>query len=159
MNSLVVYDSQYGNTEQIAQTIAQTLSEFGTAHAQPVSKMGVDALRDVDLVVLGSPTQGWRPTSAMLVFLATIAPHMLDGVDVACFDTRFHWPRFLTGSAAKAMVRQLRKQGALLLIRPQSFFVTGRAGPLEAGELKRADAWARTLHNRIEEHSPMSHPL
>lgn len=159
MNTLVVYDSQYGNTKQLAQTIAQTLSEFGTAHAQPVSKMGANALRDVDLVVLGSPTQGWRPTPAMLAFLATIAPHMLDGVDVACFDTRFHWPRFLTGSAAQTMVRQLHKQGALLLTGPQSFFVTGRTGPLEAGELKRADTWARTLHDRIEEHSPVTQPM
>lgn len=100
--------------------------------------MGANTLHDVDLVMLGSPTQGWRPTPAMLAFLATIAPHMLDGVDVACFDTRFHWPRFLTGSAAQTMVRQLHKQGALLLTGPQSFFVTGRAGPLEAGELKRA---------------------
>lgn len=159
MNTLVIYDSQYGNTEQIAQTIAQTLSEFGMAHAQSVGKVRADALHDIDLVILGSPTQGWRPTPAMVAFLATMAPDMWYGVDVACFDTRFHWPRLLTGSAAKAMVRQLHKQGALLLAGPQSFFVTGQAGPLEAGELKRADTWARSLHSRMEERSPVTNPM
>ena len=29
MNALVVYDSHYGNTEHIAQTIAETLGAFG----------------------------------------------------------------------------------------------------------------------------------
>ena len=33
MNTLVVYDSQYGNTERIAQTIASTLRAFGQAQA------------------------------------------------------------------------------------------------------------------------------
>jgi menaquinone-dependent protoporphyrinogen IX oxidase len=33
MNALVVYDSQYGSTERIAQTIADTLREFGEVRA------------------------------------------------------------------------------------------------------------------------------
>jgi flavodoxin len=159
MNTLVVYDSHYGNTERIAQAIAQTFSEFGMASSVQVSKVRVGVLKDVDLVVLGCPTQGWRPTPAMLRFLATTVPEVWYGVDVACFDTRFHLPRFLTGSAAQVMVRQLRKQGALLLTSPESFFVQGQAGPLAEGELQRADQWARALHNRIEVHSPRTHPM
>ena len=62
MNALVVYDSQYGNTERIAQAIADTLGEFGEARAvrldpgQPVESQGVD------MFIVGCPTQGWRPT-------------------------------------------------------------------------------------------------
>lgn len=159
MNTLVVYDSQYGNTAQIAQAIAQTLNEFGMARAEPVGKVSAGALQDLDLLVLGCPTQGWGATSAMLTFLTAIAPEAWYGVDVACFDTRFPLPRFLTGSAAQTMVRQLRKQGALLLVAPESFFVKGKEGPLAESELKRADGWARALHNRIEEHSPVTHPM
>lgn len=159
MNTLVVYDSQYGNTEQLAQTIAQTLSEFGVARAEPVNKVGARLLQDVDLVVLGCPTQGWRPTPAMLTFLAGMAPEVWSGVDIACFDTRFPLPRFLTGSAAHVLVRRLHQWGALLIAPPESFFVRGRKGPLAAGELQRADSWARRLHNRIEEHNPVTHPM
>jgi len=42
MNTLVVYDSQYGNTERIAQAIADTLRGFGQAQAVRVdpARMG-----------------------------------------------------------------------------------------------------------------------
>ena len=50
MNTLVVYDSQFGNTERIAQAIAGTLRSFGQAQAvrvdpaHPVEFQGVDML-------------------------------------------------------------------------------------------------------------------
>jgi flavodoxin len=44
MYALVVYDSQYGNTERIAQTIADTLGEFGAARA-----VGLDPGQGVEL--------------------------------------------------------------------------------------------------------------
>lgn len=159
MNTLVVYDSQYGNTEQIAQAIAQTLSEFGVARAEQVSKVSSSKVQAVDLLVLGSPTQGWRPTPAMLAFIAGVAPEAWRRVKVACFDTRFHLPRFLTGSAATSLARQMRRRGAARLMAPESFFVKSGEGPLEEGEVRRAKEWARALHNRIEEHSPMTHPM
>lgn len=159
MNTLVVYDSLYGNTEQIAQTLAQTLQEFGTARLKSVEQVTGADLQDVDLLVLGCPTQGWHPTPAMHTFLASVTDAMLSGLDVACFDTRFHLPRFLTGSAAHALVDQMHKLGALVLMPPESFFVESKQGPLEEGELQRADGWARALYSRIEEHSPVLHPM
>ncbi|MEZ4867506.1 MAG: flavodoxin domain-containing protein [Caldilineaceae bacterium] len=159
MNTLVVYDSQYGNTAQIAKTIAQTLNEFGQAHAKPVAKANRAELQDIDLLVLGSPTQGWGATPAMRIFTANLAPELVSGLDVACFDTRFHMTRFLTGSAAHGLVRQMRKLGALLLAAPESFFVSSGEGPLEEGELSRAAQWARGLYQRIEQHSPVTHRM
>jgi len=159
MNILVVYDSLFGNTKQIAQTIAKTLSEFGMVRVEQASKISASALQDVDLLVLGCPTQGWRPTPAMLDFLTSTAPEAWYGVDVACFDTRFHLPRFLTGSAAQRIAQQMYKLGTVVLMPPESFFVRRREGPLEEGELKRADRWARALHHRIEKHSPVTHPM
>ncbi len=47
MNTMVVYDSQYGNTERIAQIIADALPAFGQAQA-----VRVDPARPVSL-------QGW----------------------------------------------------------------------------------------------------
>jgi flavodoxin len=154
MNTSVVFDSQYGNTEQVAQAIAHTLKEFGAAHAKLVTEVDLRELPDVDLLVLGCPTQGWRPTLAMLTFLAQMTPATWQGVAIACFDTRLPWPRFLTGSAAHYLARQLRTAGALVVAPPESFFVKGGKGPLVAGELQRADGWARALQRRIDEQSP-----
>ncbi len=159
MNTLVVYDSLYGNTEKIAQAITQTLQEFGAARLKPVDQVTVSELQDIDLLVLGCPTQGWHPTPAMLAFLTSNTAMLLNGLDIACFDTRFHLPHFLTGSAAHSMVGQLHKLGGLVISPPESFFVESKQGPLEEGELMRADGWARALYSRIEEHSPVLHPM
>jgi len=159
MNTLVVYDSRYGNTEKIAAVIAHTLNEFGAAQMVQVSQVTARKLEDLDLLVLGCPTQGWRPTHAMLTFLSKVTPRAWLGLDVACFDTRIHLPRFITGSAACMLVRLVRKLGGLLLMAPESFFVTGREGPLEDGEVQRAAHWAKTLHSRLEAHNPVTHPM
>ena len=39
MNALIVYDSQYGNTERIAQCITSTMKEFGRARVVRVDQV------------------------------------------------------------------------------------------------------------------------
>src|SRR5215208_1633581 len=104
MNALVVYDSQYGNTERIAQVIADTLGEFGAARA-----LGLDPreplveLQGVEMFIVGCPTQGWKPTPTIQSFLEDVSPERLRTLAVGCFDTRFRLPRWITGSAAKVI--------------------------------------------------------
>ncbi len=65
MHALVVYDSQFGNTERIAAAIADTLRTTGEvrlAHVEPAHPLDLEG---VDLLILGCPTQGWAPTVAM----------------------------------------------------------------------------------------------
>src|SRR5256885_13379181 len=62
MNALIVYDSQFGNTERIAQCITSTLSEFGQARAVRVGQVHSEELQGVDMLILGCPTQGMRQT-------------------------------------------------------------------------------------------------
>src|SRR5512146_1523535 len=84
MKALVVYDSQFGNTEVVARAIGEALgAEVIKAGAVPA-----EALRGLDLLVAGAPTQAGRPTKAMKLFLAELPEKALEGVDVAAFDTR-----------------------------------------------------------------------
>ncbi len=155
MHALVVYDSQFGNTERIAAAIADTLRTTGEvrlAHVDPAHPLDLEG---VDLLLLGCPTQGWRPTVAMQALLADLTPQRLHGRAVACFDTRFQKPRWITGSAARRMATSLRRMGITLLVPPESFFVEGTEGPLLTGELGRAAVWARTLLNRLEAPHPV----
>ncbi len=110
MNTLVVYDSQFGNTERIAQTIAGTLRAFGLAQAVRVDPDRSFKLQEVDLLILGSPTQGFRPTAAMQSFLEKVSPTSSSGLAVACFDTRFRGLLWKS-SAAPRMASQLRTMG------------------------------------------------
>ena len=150
MNALVLYDSQYGDTEHIAQAITDALGEFGEARADRLDPTQPLELQGVDVFIVGCPTQGWRPTPAIQSFLEEASSEELRGLAGACFDTRFRLPRFMTGSAAKVMAGKLREKGVSLLVPPESFFVKGSEGPLREGELERASMWARTLLEKVE---------
>jgi flavodoxin len=155
MDALIVYDSQFGNTERIAQCITSTLSEFGQARAVRVGQVHTYDLQDTNMLILGCPTQGMRQTPAMLSFLAHVPRELLSGLSVSCFDTRFRGG-FWKISAAPGIAKQLRTIGVELLVPPESFFVKSmkKEGPLLAGELERAASWAHMLGEKI-----MAHPL
>jgi len=156
MNTLVVYDSQYGNTERVAQVIAQTMRAFGPVRIVRASVALAVELEDVDTLIIGSPTQGWRPTPAIRTFLENTPAGQIRDLAVACFDTRFHRSRWLTGSAAATMVKKLRQAGVTPLAPPESFFVLDTEGPLESGELERAAAWVYALANKIAPPHPVT---
>jgi flavodoxin len=154
MNALVLYDSQYGDTQRIAQAIANALGDFREARAVRLDPAQPVELQGLDLFIVGCPTQGWRPTPAIQSFLQEPSSEELGGLAVACFDTRFRLPRFMTGSVAKVMAAKLREKGVSLLAEPESFFVKGTEGPLRDGELDRAVAWARMLVKEVDAPSP-----
>lgn len=154
MNTLVIYDSQYGNTERIAVAIADALRAHSDVQAIRVNQVQSVEFQGTDLLILGSPTQGWKATPATLSFLRRLSPAQLRGVAIACFDTRFQKPRWLTGSAAGVMAKEFQRMDVPLLMSPESFFVKGTEGPLEAGELDRATKWAQMLIKRVEASQP-----
>ena len=145
MNALVIYDTQFGNTEQIARAIASHLETRGTIRLLPVSDAAGLNLNGVDLLVIGGPTQGHSARQQLRDWIEELAPAVLSATAVATFDTRLRWPVFLSGSAARTIAKPLRNNGARFLVPPESFFVEGREGPLAEGELERAGAWADTL--------------
>lgn len=150
MKTLVVYESQYGNTRQVAEAIAQAL---GTK-AVPAGEVSVKDLPRLEFLVVGSPTQGGRPMPGVQKLLAEIKPGQLKGVRVAAFDTRFELVKqgfFLKalmktiGYAAGKMAKTMREKGGKLMAEPEGFIVTGKEGPLKEGEQERAERWAGSL--------------
>jgi hypothetical protein len=147
MKALVAYDSLFGNTELIARAVAAGLGRDGEVEVARLSAVKLAESR-WQLVVIGAPTQRravGRPTGRLLRQLDDLA-----GVAVAAFDTRYRMPRLLSGAASVIIVNQLRAGGAVLLTEPASFFVRGREGPLEAGEVERAQAWGATIRQLYE---------
>ena len=146
MKSLVVYDSTFGNTEKIAQSIAAGLKPLG---AVKITKASASALADVEgtgLLIVGSPILGGRPSSSMQAFLSGLPAGSLDKVKIAAFDTRMTMPiAKLFGSAAVRMEATLKAKGGSSVATPEGFIVMGRSGPLKTGEIERAAEWARSL--------------
>jgi flavodoxin len=147
MKVLVVYDSRYGNTEQVARAIAGALGETAVRVGQADAAM----VEDHELLIVGSPTQGGRPTPAVKQFIDSISEGALSRTAVAAFDTRVPAKGFLKvlfgviGYAAGKIAAPLRAKGGTLVAPPEGFLVKGTEGPLQDGELERAGAWARTL--------------
>ncbi|HLC05425.1 MAG TPA: flavodoxin family protein [Anaerolineales bacterium] len=155
MKALVIYDSVFGNTEKIAQAIAEALGAQEPVELLQASHTDSDRLAQTDLLVVGSPTRGFRPTEAVAALLKAIPSKVLKGVKVAAFDTRLKADeldsaglRFVVktgGYAAKRIASQLKKAGGNLVVPPEGFYVEDTEGPLKAGELERAKNWAIRL--------------
>jgi flavodoxin len=143
MKTLIVYDSQYGNTEKIARAIGEAIPEAEVLHA---SKAETSELETVDLLIVGSPTHGGRPMGAVQNFLNRAPATTIKNISVASFDTRFA-SRFakIFGYAASRIANPLKKKGGNLVAEPEGFIVEGTEGPLKEGELKRAASWAREI--------------
>ena len=155
MKALVIYDSVFGNTEKVAKAIAEGLeAQAGVEFLKP-EQVDPQGLASWDLLVVGSPTRGFRPTEAMTDLLNRIQPKSLKNVKVAAFDTRFKADelesagvRFIVktgGYAAKRIADRLKKAGGNLVAAPEGFYVSDTEGPLKAGELERASEWAAQL--------------
>ncbi len=111
-----------------------------------------ESLTSIDLLIVGSPTQAFRPLPAIKTWLANLKPDQLKGVKVAAFDTRIASQDVnsrvlpvmikMFGYAAKPIADSLVKKGGRLVVPPEGFYVEDTEGPLKAGELERAASWA-----------------
>jgi len=144
MNALVLYDSRFGNTERIAETIALSVQEAMPTRLASVDDVSdcAEAVKGIDLLVIGGPTQRHGMSDPLKGILTCLGERSLDGIRVAVFDTRLHGARMLTGSAAVRLSRLVRRRGAWLVVPPASFIVDGTTGPLRDGELEHAREWA-----------------
>jgi flavodoxin I len=145
MKSLIVYDSQFGNTEKLAGAVCEVLQSSGGSTVLHASKASLADLKGIDLLVLASPTVGWNVLPAMQAFMALLTPEALKGKSAACFDSIMHGPRFLMKPAAGKVAETLQALEAKLTSPAMDFYVTGREGPLQKGEIERAREWAKTL--------------
>jgi flavodoxin len=158
MNSIVIYSTRYGNTEQIAKAVANELGSVG-----PVRLVNADqvtaAPQAADFVVVGGPTEAHRMTRPLAMMFDRFESKSLAGVATAAFDTRLQGPGWLTGSAAARIARHLDRLGGRAVTPPESFFVARPQGSREGtpalnqGELERARSWAADLAGKVA--SPM----
>ncbi len=152
MKTLVVYDSVHGNTEKIARAIGDALA--GEVKVLRVTEVNSSELRTTDLLIVGSPTYGGRPTPVIQEFLRKIPPDSLKHIDVASFDTRFSAKDRgigiriivgLMGYAAGRIANSLIGKGGYLVKPPEGFIVGDTEGPLKQGEVERAAEWAKGI--------------
>jgi flavodoxin len=156
MKQLVIYDSEFGNTKQIAIKIRDSLGDTEEIEVLHIGEVKMEQLPGLGLLIVGSPTQRFRPTNATKDFLKRIPHNGLQGTKVAAFDTRLtiaeiEGTRMLPflvrifGYAAQPIAKALKQKGGEQVASPIGFYVEGLKGPLVDGEFERAAAWAREI--------------
>jgi hypothetical protein len=164
MKALVMYESMFGNSEQVARAVAQGLGEYLDVVVRDVTTTPTSELtEDVDLLVVGGPTHALsmsRPNTREDAIRQGAGQGLanrglrewLDGLPMdlhalpcATFDTRVSRVRRLPGSAARSAARALRRHRGRVIMPPESFFVDDVSGPLAGDQLARAESWGRTL--------------
>ncbi|WP_113701230.1 flavodoxin family protein [Nonomuraea lactucae] len=163
MDALVVYESMYGNTKQIAEAVAEGLATRLRTEMVEVGSTPGKVGPEVGLLVVGGPTHAFsmsRASTRRSAAQQATRPLVSTGNGVrewlaalgtasatltsAAFDTRVAKPRML-GSAARGIAKRLRRLGIKAAAPAQSFYVIGTEGPLVAGELERARRWGESL--------------
>ncbi len=150
MRSLVIYDTQFGNTEKLAHAIVARLESYGRTRVVAVADAADVSLENVDLLVIGGPTQGHRARKPLRDWVDALDPEDLKGLAIAAFDTRLSWPMIFSGSAAHTIANILQRHNARLALPPESFIVKESEGPLADAELERVAEWAEMLAAKVE---------
>ena len=161
--ALVVFESMFGNTEQISRAVVDGLEAAGVpARACEVSTAPAELPSSVEMLVVGAPTHAFslsRPQTrsdavrqgadqskaavGLREWLETVVPDR--PVHVAVFDTRIRKVRRLPAAAGPSAARLLKRRGFSRVDRPVAFLVDDLQGPLVDGEVERATSWGRSL--------------
>jgi flavodoxin len=160
LKAIVVYESLWGNTADVAKAIAEGIG--ADAKALTTDEATAEAIAGAELLVAGAPLLGFSlPTEDMRANIAKTEtkpnnlPDLshpsikswLEGLPkgqgrAASFETRIWWS---PGSAAKKIMGMLESAGYSAAAKPEKFIVSGKYGPLKDGELERARAWGAEL--------------
>ncbi len=164
MKAIVVYQSLWGNTAAIARAIAEGIGP--EARALSTSEASPNAVKDVELLVVGSPVLGFslpsekmidsirangggapKPPDLSQVTMRTWLESVIPGSKkFAAFETRVKGP---FGKATPAIEESMKKLGYQSVAEAQHFIVDGKFGPLKAGEIERARQWGAELNKAM----------
>ena len=173
-NALVVYESMFGATRQVAEAVADGLSRSARCTVVEVGDAPTVVDKDVDLLVIGAPTHAFglsTPDTRHEAQKETNTPVISRDLGVrewlaalvllspttrtAAFDTHVK-QRWVPGSAAHKIAHSLAHKGLTEAQGPVSFRVDGTTGPLLDGELTRAQQWGAELGRSLVDAAPAS---
>lgn len=165
MKALLVYESMFGHTLTIAESIAAGMREGGIeVDLVEVGEAPAAPSDDVRFLVVGGPTHVFglsRPETRASAASRTDEPLISSGdglrewlealpghpgpavAGAAAFDT--HVEKRVPGTASRRVAKRLRHRGYRVVLPAESFFVWETTGPLLGGERERAHVWGRKL--------------
>ena len=135
---IIVYESKYGNTRLVAETIGEGIREVSGIETVICELKEVDPNRVVesDAILVGSPNHIGRATRGIRKFIGKLGNVNIEGKLAAVFDT-------YVGKDFEKAVKKMEKQVSekvpdlKLTVPGLSVRVEGMRGPVAEGELSK----------------------
>ncbi|MGD8507012.1 MAG: flavodoxin family protein [Candidatus Bathyarchaeota archaeon] len=148
---IVAYESKYGNTKLVAQTIIEGMKEVEGLEVvlSELREVDFDEIPEYDAILIGSPSHWGGPTRGVRKFIDKLGKLRLEGKLFAVFDT------CLGGDFEKA-VKKMEKRisekisGVKRIAPGLSIKVQGMKGPLIEGELSKCKDFGNKIATQIK---------
>ncbi len=148
---IVVYESKYGNTKLVAETIIEGMREVEGIETvlSELKEVDLGTIINYDVILIGSPNHFGGPTKGIRKFIDKLGKFPLERKLFAVFDT------YIRGDFEKAVkkmeARINEKAPGLKLIAPGlSIKVQGMKGPLVEGELPKCKEFGNKIATQIK---------
>ena len=149
--AIVIYESKYGNTKLVAETIAEGIREISGVEAvlAELKEVDLEKLVECDAILIGSPNHIGSATKGIRKFIDELGKINLEGKPAAVFDTYLAKDFEKT---VKKMEKQIReKVPGLRLVAPGlSIRVEGMKGPVTEGELNKCNEFGVKIATQIK---------
>jgi len=149
---IVAYESKYGNTRLVAETIAEGMREVSGVETvlSELKEVDLSQLNEFNVILIGSPNHIGSATRGIRKFIDKIGKLNLEGKLTAVFDT------YIGGDFEKA-VKRMEKQisekvpGLKLAVPGLSIKVAGMKGPIVEGELPKCKEFGVKIATQLKD--------
>ena len=148
---IVIYESKYGNTKRVAETIIEGINEIEGIEAVLKEPEHVEPTKVLyyDVILVGSPNHIGGPTRGIKKFIDKLGKIGLEEKMGAVFDT--YLGRDFNKAVRKMEKRINEKVPGLKLMTPGlSIKVGGMKGPIVEGELPRCKEFGNKIAKQMK---------
>jgi flavodoxin len=149
--AIVIYESKYGNTKLVAETIVEGMGGVSGIETvlSELKEVDLNQLTDFDAIVVGSPNHMGSATRGIRKFIDKLGKLNLEGKLAAVFDTYIGRD---FEKAVKKMEKQIgQKVPGLKLAAPGlSIRVEGMKGPITEGELPKCKEFGAQIAAQLK---------
>lgn len=150
--AIVAYESRYGNTKLVAETIVAGMREVSGIEVvlNELKEVDLSHLAEFDAILVGSPNHVGRATGSIRKFINELGKLNLEGKQAAVFDTYIGRDY---EKAVKKMEKQIKERVTeLKLATPGlSIRVDGIKGPITEGELPKCREFGVKIATQLKE--------
>jgi flavodoxin len=147
---LVVYESKYGNTKRVAETIVEGMHRIDGIEIalNEVKKVDSNAIPRYDAIVIGGPTHFGGPTRGIKKFINKLSSFSLEGKQFAVFDTYIE-EDFEKGTKKMEQIVGEKAPAMKMAAPGLSIKVEGMKGPIAEGELSKCEEFGAKIASQL----------